>query len=312
MHDSTRYCRAANLRSRMPRKVPHGYSRHANIDHASPSRKRYAKAKRGACLPIAGYSQRCFARRSLSRRPRSVMDAAGPSSVERSCIHARGEDLAVFRSRWPPIPRCASDTRREFITKLARRTRFWPDKSVMANFSSRMPLKRCFNPPLALQVRRLRQIGWSVRRRVTLSSSRRRWEGLAQQGRCLVNVGQYCFVGSRHPILGTQTTRCADLGGGRGNENMKIRAFLTAGLIIAGVTGPSFAFEGMLLSGNGGIHADRLLQAVSCNVNDDDKQALCMRGCEDEYIKASQAYGTAGHLEGPKEAKKACETKCGC
>ena len=158
-------CRAANLRSRMPRKVPHGYSRHANIDHASPSRKRYAKAKRGACLPIAGYSQRCFARRSLSRRPRSVMDAAGPSSVERSCIHARGEDLAVFRSRWPPIPRCASDTRREFITKLARRTRFWPDKSVMANFSSRMPLKRCFNPPLALQVRRLRQIGWSVRRR---------------------------------------------------------------------------------------------------------------------------------------------------
>ena len=46
-----------------------------------------------------------------------------------------------------------------------------------------------------------------------------------------------------------QTTRCADLGDGRGNENMKIRAFLTAGLIIAGVTGPSFAFEGMLLSG---------------------------------------------------------------
>jgi len=93
---------------------------------------------------------------------------------------------------------------------------------------------------------------------------------------------------------------------------MKLRALLTAGLIIAGVTGPSFAFEGMLLSGNGGIHADRLLQAVSCNVNDDDKQALCMRACEDEYIKASQAYGTAGHLEGPKEAKKACEAKCGC
>jgi hypothetical protein len=93
---------------------------------------------------------------------------------------------------------------------------------------------------------------------------------------------------------------------------MKLRAFLTAGLIIAGVTGPSFAFEGMLLSGNGGIHADRLLQAVSCNVNDDDKQALCMRGCEDEYIKSSQAYGTAGHLEGPKETKKACEAKCGC
>jgi hypothetical protein len=37
-----------------------------------------------------------------------------------------------------------------------------------------------------------------------------------------------------------------------------------------------------------------------------------MRTCDDEYIKASQAYGTAGRLEGPKEVKKACETKCGC
>jgi len=89
VHDSTRYCRAAYLRSRMPRKVPHGYSRHANIDHASPSRKRYAKAKRGACLPIAGYSQRCFARRSLSRRPRSVETLRGLRLLSGRAITAR-------------------------------------------------------------------------------------------------------------------------------------------------------------------------------------------------------------------------------
>ena len=93
---------------------------------------------------------------------------------------------------------------------------------------------------------------------------------------------------------------------------MKLSALWMAGLIIAGAMNPSFALEAMLPSGGGGVHANRLLQAISCNVNDDDKQALCMRACDDEYIKASQAYGTAGRLEGPKEAKKACETKCGC
>jgi hypothetical protein len=104
---------------------------------------------------------------------------------------------------------------------------------------------------------------------------------------------------------------CADLNGERGNENMKLRAFLTAGLILAGVTGQSFAFDG-ISSANGGARANRLIQTVSCNVNDDDKQAICMRTCDDEYIKASQAYSTAGHLEGPKAAKKECEAKCGC
>ena len=98
VHDSTRYCRAAYLRSRMPRKVPHGYSRHANIDHASPSRKRYAKAKRGACLPIAGYSQRCFARRSLSRRPRSVETLRGLRLLSGRAITAPARVSVVFRS----------------------------------------------------------------------------------------------------------------------------------------------------------------------------------------------------------------------
>jgi hypothetical protein len=121
-----------------------------------------------------------------------------------------------------------------------------------------------------------------------------------------------CLVGPRSLIKGFPDITYADFNGGRGNEKMKLRVLWAAGLIIAGAMAPSFAFEAMLPSGGGGIHANRLLQAVSCNVNDDDKQALCMRACDDEYIKASQAYGTAGRLEGPKEAKKACETKCGC
>jgi hypothetical protein len=93
---------------------------------------------------------------------------------------------------------------------------------------------------------------------------------------------------------------------------MKLSTLLAAGLFIAGATAPGFAMEAIRSSSNGGINVDSFLQSISCNVNDDDKQALCMRKCDDEYIKASQAYGTAGRLEGPKEAKKACETKCGC
>jgi hypothetical protein len=93
---------------------------------------------------------------------------------------------------------------------------------------------------------------------------------------------------------------------------MKLSTLLAAGLFIAGATTPSFAMESMRSSGNGGMMVDSLLQSISCNVNDDDKQALCMRKCDDEYIKSSQAYGTAGRLEGPKADKKTCEAKCGC
>jgi hypothetical protein len=96
---------------------------------------------------------------------------------------------------------------------------------------------------------------------------------------------------------------------GRGSETMKLNAFLMAGMLIAGTTMPSFAFEAVY---SNDVRMDQLVHRISCNVNDDDKQAICMRTCDDDYIKASQAYGTAGRLEGPKEAKKACETKCGC
>jgi len=84
---------------------------------------------------------------------------------------------------------------------------------------------------------------------------------------------------------------------------------------LAVMGGPSMAFERTaqdLMSKIRGTHADDLIQKVSCDIKDDDKQARCMQGCDDEYIKASQAYSAAGKLEGPKAAKKECEAKCGC
>jgi hypothetical protein len=42
------------------------------------------RLKRRACLLIAQYSRRCFARRSLSRRPPDVLLCYGALSVKRS------------------------------------------------------------------------------------------------------------------------------------------------------------------------------------------------------------------------------------
>jgi len=103
----------------MPRKVPHGYSRHANIDHASPSRKRYAKAKRGACLPMAGYSQRCFARRSLSRRPRSVETLRGLRVLSDRAIKRAARVSVVFRSPWA-LERTKKPVSRHEANEMAR------------------------------------------------------------------------------------------------------------------------------------------------------------------------------------------------
>jgi len=103
----------------MLRKIPHGYSRHANIDHASPSRKRYAKAKRGACLPIAGYSQRCFARRSLSRRPRSVETLRGLRVLSDRAIKRAARVSVVFRSPWA-LERTKKPVSRHEANEMAR------------------------------------------------------------------------------------------------------------------------------------------------------------------------------------------------
>ena len=90
---------------------------------------------------------------------------------------------------------------------------------------------------------------------------------------------------------------------------MKIRTFVTALAIMAGVAGPSFALDH-------GVRANSLVQRVSCDIKDDDKQARCMQNCDDAYIKSSQAYITGKNSDEVKkesgEARKVCEKACGC
>ena len=90
---------------------------------------------------------------------------------------------------------------------------------------------------------------------------------------------------------------------------MKISAFVTAIAILAGVAGPSLAFDRS-------APASSLVQRVSCDIKDDDKQARCMQNCDDAYIKASQAYqegkNSAQVKQESAENKKVCEKACGC
>jgi hypothetical protein len=87
---------------------------------------------------------------------------------------------------------------------------------------------------------------------------------------------------------------------------MKISAFVTAIAMLAGVAGPSLAFDRSAPTSS-------LVHQVGCSPNDDDKQGKCMQVCDDTWIKASQAYsGGADAIQAAKDAKKACDGKCGC
>ena len=90
---------------------------------------------------------------------------------------------------------------------------------------------------------------------------------------------------------------------------MKISAFVTAIAILAGVAGPSLAFDRSAPTSS-------LVHQVGCSPNDEDKQGKCMEKCDDEYIKASQAYKEGKSSDDVKkestEARKVCEKACGC
>jgi len=86
---------------------------------------------------------------------------------------------------------------------------------------------------------------------------------------------------------------------------MKLSTLVTAGMIIALTAGPSLAFENQTST-----NSNRLVQTVSCSVNDENKQAYCMRACEEVYIDGSQNY--AATSDSRADGRKACETKCGC
>jgi len=90
---------------------------------------------------------------------------------------------------------------------------------------------------------------------------------------------------------------------------MKISAFVTAIAILAGVAGPSLAFDRSAPTSS-------IVHQVGCSPNDEDKQGKCMEKCDDEYIKASQAYKEGKSSDDVKkestEARKVCEKACGC
>ena len=90
---------------------------------------------------------------------------------------------------------------------------------------------------------------------------------------------------------------------------MKISAFVTAIAILAGVAGPSLAFDRSAPTSS-------IVHQVGCNPNDEDKQGKCMEKCDDAYIKASQAYQEGKNSDQVKkestEARAVCEKACGC
>lgn len=86
---------------------------------------------------------------------------------------------------------------------------------------------------------------------------------------------------------------------------MKSRAIVIAAALFAGLASPSFAFDGLH-----GTSVQSLVAKVSCNVLEDDKQALCARKCDDEFISGKMHYGA--DLAKVAADKKACDEKCGC
>ena len=88
---------------------------------------------------------------------------------------------------------------------------------------------------------------------------------------------------------------------------MKIRVMVTAAVLVAGLSAPSFAFEGVR-----GMRTHSLVTSVSCDVRmaDEDKQAKCAQKCDDEFISGQQHYGS--DINKVRAEKKECDAKCGC
>ena len=91
---------------------------------------------------------------------------------------------------------------------------------------------------------------------------------------------------------------------------MKSRAIVTLGLIALAEIAPFSVFANPLPKFDDATYSNRLVEKVSCDIHNDDKQALCMQACDDAWIKATQAYNS--NIDQAKVQKKACEAKCGC
>jgi hypothetical protein len=89
---------------------------------------------------------------------------------------------------------------------------------------------------------------------------------------------------------------------------MKTRIFVSSVVFFAGLVGQSFAVEL-----TGAMRAPSVISTISCDVRDvqdEDKQGLCARKCDDDFIKNKENYNA--DLAKVKADKKACDEKCGC
>ena len=86
---------------------------------------------------------------------------------------------------------------------------------------------------------------------------------------------------------------------------MKIRAYLVAAAVLVSMSGSSFAFDSV-----SGMRSQNLVTKVTCDVRNEDEQALCAAKCDDYFVRNSQNNMT-DHVQ-LKAEKKACDEKCGC
>jgi hypothetical protein len=84
---------------------------------------------------------------------------------------------------------------------------------------------------------------------------------------------------------------------------MKTYATVAALALLAGMTSPSIAFDASL-------RTQSFVTPVTCDVHNDDKQALCAQKCDDAFISGKMHYNA--DLNKVKAEKKACDEKCGC
>ncbi len=86
---------------------------------------------------------------------------------------------------------------------------------------------------------------------------------------------------------------------------MKISVFVASVLMFAATTAPSFALQGGAVSSLPSQAAK-----ASCDIRNEDEQAVCASNCDDKYIRGKQ-HNMTNQAANDAE-KKACDAKCGC
>ncbi len=86
---------------------------------------------------------------------------------------------------------------------------------------------------------------------------------------------------------------------------MKKTILLATALMLGGMIAPSYAFEGSAVIG-----LKSPVTTVTCDIRNEDEQAVCASNCDDKYIRGKQHNMTDQSKN--EEEKKACDAKCGC